>query len=80
VTAKDLARLVVQVRRTHVKAIFLENMSDPRLVEQLAKETGAAIGGTLYVDALSRPDGPAASYVEMFRSNVPKLKAAMLAN
>ena len=80
VTARDLARLVVQVRNTGVKALFLENMSDPRLVEQLAAETGATIGGTLYVDALSAPDGPAPTYVAMFRSNVPKLAAAMLKN
>ncbi len=80
VTARDLARLVVQVRKTHVRAIFLENMSDPRLVEQLAAETGAPVGGTLYVDALSRADGPAPTYVAMFRHNVPMLTAAMLAN
>ncbi len=80
VTARDLARLVLQVRRTRIKAIFLENMSDPRLVQQLAVETGATVGGTLYVDALSPPDGPAPTYVAMFRHNVPMLKAAMLAN
>ena len=80
VSAKDLAKLVRQVKQTRIKAIFMENMSDPRLVEQLAREAGAAIGGTLYVDALSRPDGPAATYVAMFRHNVPQLRDAMLRN
>jgi zinc/manganese transport system substrate-binding protein len=80
ISAKDLAKLVTQIRQTRIKAIFMENMSDPRLIEQLAKEAGAAVGGTLYVDALSQPDGPAATYVAMFRHNVPQLKAAMLKN
>jgi len=77
VTAQGLAGLVRQIRRTGIKAVFLENMADPRLIQQLAKEAGAAIGGTLYVDALSPATGPAPSYVAMFRHNVPDLVAAM---
>ena len=80
VSARDLGRLVGQIRRTGIKAIFLENMSDPRLVRQLASETGVKVGGTLYVDALSPSDGPAPTYVAMFRHNVPELVAAMRTN
>ncbi len=76
----ELGKLIRQVRQTHVKAIFLENMSDPRLVEELARESGAVVGGTLYVDALSAENGPAASYIQMFQHNVPMLVEAMLKN
>jgi len=80
VTAQGLAGLVRQIRGTGIKAVFLENMADSRLIQQLAKEAGAAIGGTLYVDALSPETGPAPSYVAMFRHNVPDLVAAMARN
>ncbi|MDA8230413.1 MAG: metal ABC transporter substrate-binding protein [Magnetospirillum sp.] len=80
VTAGDFAHLIRQIRRTGVKALFVENMSDPRLVRELADEAGVPVGGTLYVDALSPPDGPAPTYVDMFRSNVTQLVAAMERN
>ena len=76
-SAGDLARIVRQMRATGVKALFLENMTDPRLIEQLAREADATIGGNLYADALSPPTGPAPTYTAMFESNVPKLVAAM---
>ena len=79
-SAKDVARLVRQVKDTGVKAIFVETMTDPRLVEQLAKEAGAAIGGALYADALSKAGGPADSYVKMFRHNVARLREGMAKN
>ena len=77
-SAADLKRLIDQIRREHIKVLFLENALSPRLVEQIARETGAVIGGTLYADALSKPDGPAPTYLDMFRHNLPLLKAAML--
>jgi zinc/manganese transport system substrate-binding protein len=76
-SAGDLARIVRQMRATGVKALFLENMTDPRLIEQLAREADATIGGNLYADALSPPNGPAPTYIAMFENNVPKLVAAM---
>jgi zinc/manganese transport system substrate-binding protein len=74
---KALARLIRQSRDEHVKAMFLENMADPRLIRQLARDSGAVIGGTLYSDSLSAPDGPAPTYEAMFRHNVAALVAAM---
>ena len=68
-SAKDVARLIDQIRREKVKVLFVENISDPRLVEQIARETGAKVGGTLYSDALSKPGGPAATYLDMMRHN-----------
>jgi zinc/manganese transport system substrate-binding protein len=68
-SARNVARLIDQIRREKVKALFVENISDPRLVEQIARETGVKVGGTLYSDALSKPGGPAATYLDMMRHN-----------
>lgn len=76
-SAKDVAALIDQVKKAGVREVFIENMGNPRLIEQLAKDAGATVGGTLYADALSAADGGAASYLEMFRWNVPKLIGAM---
>jgi zinc/manganese transport system substrate-binding protein len=79
-SAEDVAKLIQQIRTTKVKAIFIENMNDPRLIERVAREAGASVGGTLYSDALSKPGGPADTYLKMIRHNVSTLKAAMLKN
>jgi zinc/manganese transport system substrate-binding protein len=78
-SAADLRRLIDQIRADRIKVLFLENALNPRLIEQIARETGATVGGTLYADALSAPGGPADSYLAMFRHNVPLLRDAMLA-
>lgn len=72
-SARDIARLIEQIRREKIPAVFIENVTDPRLLQRIAAETGARIGGTLYSDALSAPDGPAATYIDMMRSNVREL-------
>ncbi|MFO1057637.1 MAG: zinc ABC transporter substrate-binding protein [Dongiaceae bacterium] len=79
-SAAAVAKLIEQARAEHIRALFIENLGDPRLVEMIAHETGATLGGSLFSDALSPPDGPAPTYPAMFRNNVPKLKAAMLLN
>lgn len=76
-SARDLAQLVTQVRKERIGAIFLENISDPRLLEQLARETGAKVGGKLYSDALSPANGPAASYIAMLETNTAVLLKAI---
>jgi zinc/manganese transport system substrate-binding protein len=76
-TATNVAALIQQIRTTHVPAVFIENMTDPRLIEQIAREGGAVIGGELFSDALSPPDGPAPTYVAMFRHNVTSLRQAL---
>ncbi|NRP75776.1 Manganese-binding lipoprotein MntA [Ensifer psoraleae] len=77
-SAADVARLVDQVKEDEASAIFVESITKPRLVEQIAGETGLAVGGTLYSDALSGEDGPASTYIGMFRYNVNTIKAAIL--
>lgn len=79
-SAADVARLIDQVKGAGVKALFIENMSDPRLVEQIAAETGAKLGGALYSDALSEPAEGAATYLDMFRHNVGLLVPALEGN
>jgi zinc/manganese transport system substrate-binding protein len=60
-----------------VRAVFVENISNPRVIEQIAKETGVKLGGALYSDALSDASGPAATYIDMMRHNARALAAAM---
>ena len=79
-SAAELAKLAQQIRSTRVRALFLDSITDPRAIERIAGETGAAIGGTLYGDALSPAGGEADSYIKMLRHDVSTLKAGMLAN
>jgi zinc/manganese transport system substrate-binding protein len=76
-SAQDVAKIIRQIRDEHIPAVFLENVSDRRLLDQIARETGAKIGGVLYSDALSDEDGPAPTYLDMFRHNVGALTAAL---
>ena len=75
--AGGVAKLIKQIRKEKITAVFIENVTDPRLVEQIAKESGVTLGGALYSDALSKPEGPAPTYIDMFKNNVAKIVAAM---
>lgn len=77
-SAADVARLVEQIRHDKAAAIFVENVTNPRLIEQIASETGIKVGGTLYSDALSGADGPAATYIDMMKNNIRQIKGAIL--
>jgi zinc/manganese transport system substrate-binding protein len=72
-----VAKIIAQIRREKIPAVFVENITDPRLMSEIARETGATIGGTLYSDALSPPGGPAANYIEMMRHNLRELTKAL---
>jgi zinc/manganese transport system substrate-binding protein len=76
-SAADVARLITQIREQNISAVFIESIADNRLIEQIANETGASIGGTLYSDALSSSDGPASTYLEMFRHNAQTIADAL---
>jgi zinc/manganese transport system substrate-binding protein len=71
-SAKDVAKII-----TKIPAVFLENVTDSRLLDQISRETGAKIGGTLFSDALSPPDGPAGTYLDMFRNNIETMSQAL---
>jgi zinc/manganese transport system substrate-binding protein len=77
---RDVARLIDQIRREKIPAVFIENVADPRLLQRIAVETGARIGGMLYSDALSPPGGPAATYVDLMRHNVRELSKGLRAD
>jgi zinc/manganese transport system substrate-binding protein len=79
-SAREMARLIEDIRREGIRAVFIENMTDPRLVRTLARETGAVVGPPVYSDALSPPGGPADTYLKMLRYNTSAFAAAMLSN
>jgi len=76
-SARDVAKIIAQVKKQNIPAVFMENISDQRLMQQIARETGAKIGGTLFSDALSAPDGPASTYIDMIRHNIRTLSVAL---
>jgi zinc/manganese transport system substrate-binding protein len=76
-SAGDVAKLIEQIKADDVSALFIENMSDGRLVEQIGQETGATPGGALYADALSEENEGASTYLDMFRHNIALLVPAM---
>ena len=76
-SAADIARLIRQIRRQQIRAVFVENVSDARMVQRIARETGAVVGGTLHSDALSAPGGMADSYLKMMSHNAATLLAGL---
>ena len=76
-SAEAVARLIRQVKRERVQALFFENIANPRLIEQIAREAKVKVGGRLYSDALSPPGGEADSFVKMYRLNITRLVEAM---
>jgi zinc/manganese transport system substrate-binding protein len=77
-SAAGVAALIGQIREEKASALFVENVNDPRVIEQIGRETGIAVGGELFSDALSPADGPAATYLDMIRHNAETITAAML--
>jgi zinc/manganese transport system substrate-binding protein len=77
-SARDVARIIRQIKTQKIPAVFLENVSDPRLQRRIADETGAKIGGTLFSDALSGAQGPAATYIDMIRHNLRQFAEALM--
>ncbi|MGE7470379.1 metal ABC transporter substrate-binding protein [Bosea sp. NPDC003192] len=78
-SAKDVGRIIRQIKAQKVPAVFLENITNPRLAEQIARESGAKIGGRLYSDALSAENGPAGTYIAMMKHNISQIEKALVA-
>jgi zinc/manganese transport system substrate-binding protein len=76
-SARDVAKIIRQIKAQKIPAVFLENISDPRLMQRIAAETGAKLGGKIYSDALSAESGPASTYIDMMRHNIRQLSAAL---
>lgn len=79
-SAKEVAQLIRQIKRDKIKAVFVENMSNPKLLAQITQDTGVALGPKLYVDALSGPNEPGSTYLKMMHHNVTQLVAGMQRN
>lgn len=79
-SAKGVAELIRQIKAQKIKAVFVENMNSPRLVQQISKEAGVKLGGELYADALSPAKGPAPTYIKMIQYNVKQLVREMKLN
>ena len=79
-SAKEIGQLIGQIKREKVRAIFIENMSNPKMLAQLSKDAGATVGGTLYSDALSGADQAGSSYLKMMNHNLTQLLAGMKLN
>ncbi len=77
VSARDLARIITQIKKQKIPAVFLENIVDQRLAKRIADETGAKIGGTLYSDALTDEAGDAPTYIDLIRHNIKALSDAL---
>jgi zinc/manganese transport system substrate-binding protein len=77
-SAGDVAKIITQIRTQKIPAVFLENITDPRLMQRIAEESGAKIGGKLYSDALSAPNGPASTYIDLMRYNVHEFEQALI--
>lgn len=76
-TARDVARIIAQIKKDKIPAVFLENVSDPRLMRRIAQESGARLGGTLFSDSLTDEKGPAPTYIDMIRYNIKALTSAL---
>jgi zinc/manganese transport system substrate-binding protein len=76
-SARDIADIVSQIRAQRIPAVFLENISDDRLIRRIASETGAKVGGTLISDSLTGEKGPAPTYIDMVRHNIKALTSAL---
>ena len=76
-SARDVAGIITQIKQAKIPAIFLENISDPRLIQRIAADTGARIGGTLYSDSLTTEKGEAPTYIDMVRHNIKALTSAL---
>jgi zinc/manganese transport system substrate-binding protein len=76
-SARDIAGIIIQIRAAKIPAVFLENISDPRLIRRISAETGARVGGTLYSDSLTGEKGDAPTYIDMVRHNIRTLTSAL---
>jgi zinc/manganese transport system substrate-binding protein len=76
-SARDIAGIISQIKASKIPAVFLENISDPRLMQRITAESGARIGGTLYSDSLTDEKGESPTYIDMVRHNIKALTSAL---
>ena len=79
-SAKEVAGMIRQMKKEGIKAVFIENMTSPKLLQQISREAGVEAGGKLYSDALSAPGGVASDYLAMMRYNVGQILTGLRNN
>ncbi len=78
-SAAELAGIIDAIKKSGVKAIFLESMGNAALVERVAKESGVVVGPELYTDALGKAGSPGATYIDALRHNAREIVKALSA-
>jgi zinc/manganese transport system substrate-binding protein len=76
-SARELAELTAYIREQKAPAVFIETTTNPRLAELLARDAGVRVGEPLFTDSLGEPGGPADTYLNLFRTNVRRIVAAL---
>ncbi len=76
-SAGEISETIQHIRREQVPAVFTENIINPRLTEQVAREAGVSLIRSLYTDALGPPDSAGESYLQMMRFNVRTIVEAL---
>ncbi|MBD8129089.1 metal ABC transporter substrate-binding protein [Pantoea agglomerans] len=80
-TPQQVRHVIDQVRKNHVPAVFCESTVNDKAMKQVASETGAKFGGTLFVDSLTTDEGPAPTYIKLLDYNAKTiLKAFNVSN
>jgi zinc/manganese transport system substrate-binding protein len=76
-SAREIAGIISQIKASKIPAVFLENISDERLIRRISAETGVRVGGTLFSDSLTGEKGDAPTYIDMVRHNIKALTSAL---
>lgn len=76
-TPQQIRRAIDLIREHDIPVIFSESTIDPRSAEQVARETGIAYGGVLYVDSLTTADGPVPTYLDLMRVTTGRISEAI---
>lgn len=75
--SKDVQRVVDVIRKSNIPAVFIESTINPKLLQQIASDTGVKIGGELYADSIGEEESDAPTYIEMLRHNTDVIVNAL---
>jgi manganese/iron transport system substrate-binding protein len=76
-TPQQVRGVIDAVRENDIPAVFCESTVNQAPAEQVARETGAAYGGVLYVDSLTEADGPVPTYLDLLRVDAQTIADAL---
>lgn len=74
-SSKQVGELIKLIKEQGVKAVFAENIENPKVLQEITRETGAALGKPLHADGLG--EGEAGTYIGMYKSNVSAIVEAL---